>query len=497
MPVSFLDSQSGSALRSTEFARQVLAAAARDYPKLADEILGAPDWRQWYLRLYARLAIEEGRGQKENLQIASLGLAEFHRHLFVSASHSLDEHMAKGWEDSDSKVLTVSIKGSAQRRSFAIPGHNGPLANYAHDICKSNFAEPGLVKAFEFLDKNPNLDISKDLLFAVAGAAEFAPTLDWLAWGGKVAVVARDNPETWKALIESARKTGGELIIPVLASRLSHDPNTLTDEQLCQIAGLDITRDHAEIANWMASFAKASNERIVLGLYGYAPGIDHIRVQAVQETLADVAMNKLTPESLALSWLATPTDSAPAPASIGNASLEIFKSRKSPRIIRDSLLGVFGAAKAANPKFFEGTNGEKLVLIDASVQQQGPSYSFSKRTQRWRAYLANSQGYRVSYAIAPPARTDSVLRHKILRASYRGAPLFGVKPFDVASAKAAVALVLVRDLHDPKKEFCADTTSLHTDSAIHGGLWRMAYKPKSVWIAATILGIADYFRRAY
>jgi hypothetical protein len=85
-----------------------------------------------------------------------------------------------------------------------------------------------------------------------------------------------------------------------------------------------------------------------------------------------------------------------------------------------------------------------------------------------------------------------------LRASYQGAPLFGVQPFEVKTAKSAAAAVLVRDLNDPASFQTKDTTTeLHTFSAIHGGLWGLAYKPRSIWIAATLLGIPALFRRGY
>ena len=60
MSVRFLDPNTGNDVRSTEFARRTLAAAAIDNPTLRENILGASDWRKWYLRLYAVLAVEEG-----------------------------------------------------------------------------------------------------------------------------------------------------------------------------------------------------------------------------------------------------------------------------------------------------------------------------------------------------------------------------------------------------------------------------------------------------
>jgi hypothetical protein len=253
---------------------------------------------------------------------------------------------------------------------------------------------------------------------------------------------------------------------------------------------------YAEIASWMKQLSNKARTKFILGLYAYTPKVNHIRVQAVQETLADLAMQKFSSEKLVLSWLATPTDSTPGPASIGHDQQDRFSKRSSLRVIRDSFLGIINAARAAKPKYFDSETGEKLMLVDASVQQQGPSYSFSKRTQRWRAYLAHYAGFKISYQISPPARTNSVLRHKILRASYQGAPMFGVKPFEVDVAKSASAAALVRDVLDPNAYSNKDTTTqLQCFSAIHGGLWRIAYRPKSVWIAATLMGLPALLKR--
>jgi hypothetical protein len=395
-------------------------------------------------------------------------------------------------------VETVVIEGSMAREPISVARHSGPLEEVAASWYQSGWAEPGLKESFRFLDKNPNISLEGNLLFAVAGAAEFAPTEHWLKWGGEVAVVARNSPATWESLIALARNSGGKILIPVVREDKTTPLSDLSDYELAQIAGLNILEQYSEIASWMNELYSKVEKEFILGLYVYTPKIDHIRVQGVQETLASLAMENFDKEKLVFSWLATPTDSTPGPASIGADQLARFQNRSPGRIIRDSFLGLLSAARPAKPRFFDSESGEKLMLVDASVQQQGPSYSFSKRTQRWRAYLAHYAGFRVSYQISPPARTNSVLRHKILRASYLGAPLFGIKPFEVDVAKSASAAALVRDVLDetayPNRN---TTTDLQCFSAIHGGLWRLAYQNRSVWVVATLLGLPALFRRGY
>ena len=496
MSIRFLDPVTGADVRSTEFARRTLAAAAKDNRELFQNITGAPNWRKWYIRLYGELAIEEGRSPAQLAKMATAGLAEFHAHLHTDSGQKLSEAVANGF--ASDLVETVVIKGSGKKKAIAIARNQGPLADLAADWDQSGWAEPGLIESLRFLDQNPNLSLDGNLLFAVAGAAEFAPTEHWLAWGGEVAVVARNSPSTWEKLIAMARTSGGTMLVPVIRQDRSTPLSDLSDKELAQVAGLDMLEHYSEIASWMNQLYKQAKSKFILGLYAYTPKINHIRVQGVQETLADLAMQNFAKDKLVLSWLATPTDSTPGPASIGKDQVARFSNRSALRIIRDSFLGLLNAARAAKPIFFDSESGEKLMLVDASVQQQGPSYSFSKRTQRWRAYLAHYAGIRVSYQISPPARTNSVLRHKILRASYQGAPLFGVKPFEVDVAKSAAAAALVRDVLDPTAYANKDTTTeLQCFSAIHGGLWRIAYRPRSVWIAATLIGLPALLKRGY
>jgi hypothetical protein len=494
--IRFLDPETGADVRSTEFARRTLAAAAKDNPELYQNISGAPDWRKWYIRLFAELAIEEGRSPFQLAKMATAGLNEFHSHLHTSSGEKLSAAVAKGF-DSD-LVETVVIRGSGSKKPIVVAGHSGPLATLAAEWDSNGWAEPGLIETFRFLDQNPNLSLDGSLLFAVAGAAEFAPTEQWLEWGGQVAVVARNNPKTWERMIAMARASAGEMLVPVVRQDKSVPLENLSDQELAQVAGLDMLEHYSEIASWMNQMYLRAKSKFVLGLYAYTPKVNHIRVQGVQELLADLAMQHFSKDKLVLSWLATPTDSTPGPASIGEDQLARFAKRSALTVLRDSLLGVINAARGARPKFFDSESGEKLMLVDASVQQQGPSYSFSKRTQRWRAYLAHYAGFRVSYQVSPPARTNSVLRHRILRASYQGAPLFGIKPFEVDVAKSASAAALVRDVMDANAYANKNTTTeLQCFSAIHGGLWRIAYRQRSIWIAASLLGLPALLKRGY
>ena len=123
MSVEFRDPATNLPVRSTELARRVLAAGAKSFPELQQNILGAPNWRTWYLRLYADLAIKEGLSVKDTTEVATAGLAEFHSCLFTESGIPLKQVVAEGF-DKD-LVETIEIRGTQPIQKISIDGFNG------------------------------------------------------------------------------------------------------------------------------------------------------------------------------------------------------------------------------------------------------------------------------------------------------------------------------------------------------------------------------------
>jgi hypothetical protein len=126
-------------------------------------------------------------------------------------------------------------------------------------------------------------------------------------------------------------------------------------------------------------------------------------------------------------------------------------------------------------------------INDSLVAQQGPNYALAKRLQRWRATVARQAGTTVSLNVAPPTRTRSVLKNRALAAAYAGAHRFGAEVFEPATTRVLMAALLVHDLHNagpPHPHPWQD----EADAAAHGGLWRIAYTPRSALVLAALLG---------
>ena len=90
------------------------------------------------------------------------------------------------------------------------------------------------------------------------------------------------------------------------------------------------------------------------------------------------------------------------------------------------------------------------------------------------------------------AKTQSVLGVRILRATFAGSPKFGLIPFEVKEAVDLSAALLICVLNEPKR---LSPMASYIDLAVHGGLWRLIYRPNDAWRASTVRGLAGLFRK--
>jgi hypothetical protein len=132
--------------------------------------------------------------------------------------------------------------------------------------------------------------------------------------------------------------------------------------------------------------------------------------------------------------------------------------------------------------------GVQPGIHDAIVAQQGPNYALAKRLQRWRATVARDAGGTVSMNVAPPTRTRSVLKNRALAAAYAGAYRFGVEVFEPATANTLMAALLVADLNTGGGPAHEHPWQDEAYAAVHGGLWRAPYQPRSALGLAAVLG---------
>jgi hypothetical protein len=188
---------------------------------------------------------------------------------------------------------------------------------------------------------------------------------------------------------------------------------------------------------------------------------------------------------VSLAFLATPTDVFAVPAeAVEHATRAYREPSTAMRLTRPALRTVSGGrllrrnyAPASNP----GIN-------DSLVPQQGPNYALAKRLQRWRATVARRDGVRVSLNIAPPTRTRSVVKNRALASAYAGAHRFGIEVFEPATSNTLMAALLVHDLRSAPAAPLPPWRE-EARQAVHGGLWRAAYDPRSALGLAVVLGL--------
>jgi hypothetical protein len=188
---------------------------------------------------------------------------------------------------------------------------------------------------------------------------------------------------------------------------------------------------------------------------------------------------------LALAFLATPTDVFAVPAEAVQHSARAYAGRSRAAKLVGRPLRTLSAGRLLRRAYVPGASPG---VSDSLVAQQGPNYALAKRLQRWRATVARDAGTTVSLNVAPPTRTRSVVKNRALAAAYAGAHRFGVEVFEPATANVLMAALLVHDLHTgggPKHEHPWQDEAF---AAVHGGLWRTPYAPRSALGLAALLG---------
>jgi hypothetical protein len=298
----------------------------------------------------------------------------------------------------------------------------------------------------------------------VLGAgAEMGPLPALLGWGGTVVGIDLPRPALWERVVAIAEQSAGRLIAPTDADG----------------TGADLLTQLPAVAQWLLGI----DGRLVLGNYVYAPGATYVRLSAAVDALG-VHIGQQRPGT-ALAFLATPTDTFAVPAEAVAQSNQRYHDRGR----RARLAATLSGGRLLRPNY---PDGAVPGINDSLVAQQGPNYALAKRIQRWRASVARRDGV-VSFAVAPPTRTKSVLSSRLLAAAYAGAHLFDVEIFAPATANKLMAALLVHQLRRPRPA----APQAWTDEAVaaaHGGLWRSPYHPRSALGLAAVRGLPAALR---
>lgn len=464
---------------STALGRAVVADALRSVdPVGAASAERETDWRRGYLTHFRRL-VEAGLASREaELRVAKDGLDSLAARLRYSDDDGERPLSDAFGRRSTRPIGTVTVAGTGEvETELSVPLHGRRLRGDAllrqlDAWVAAGTVEPSFAEAVRAVARNPEwLRVDDRRVVALGAGAEMGPSLSLLRWGGDVVAVDLPRPDLWRRLLEQTRRFGGRMHLPVGVDRAA------SETQLASRAGADLLHELPDVAAWLAE----QPGPLVLGDYVYADGVTNLRVSAAVDALSTRLLRLR--DDVALAFLATPTDVFAVPDDVVREAERRYRERSLTTTVRRPLR-VVSAGRLLRRHYAPGATPG---LTDALVPQQGPNYALAKRLQRWRAATARDAGVDVSFTVAPPTRTRSVVRNRALAAAYAGAGRFGVEVFEPGTANTLMAAKLVHDLRAgaPHHEHPWQDEAW---GAAHGGLWRQPYDPRSVLGIAVLLG---------
>jgi hypothetical protein len=436
------------------------------------------NWRTGYL-LHFRRMVEAGLPAREAaLSIASGGLDSLHERMQVVTDDGAEVPL-RTWTTSPANrsLDTIEVKGEGEAETeLSLPFHGrrlrgGELHERLDTWVAAGVMEPSAAEAVREVMVKPEWLRLEGHTVAVLGAgAEMGPLQALLRWGATVAAVDLPRPDIWQRVIDTATHGAGRALLPVEAGR---------GEPVHHHTGADLIADVPTIGDWLAGLPG----KLVVGNYVYADGAANVRVSMAVDALTHRLLEAR--EDAALAFLATPTDVFAVPADAVEQSTHAYEGRSTTAKVLGRPLRAVSAGRLLHRAYAPGSDPG---INDSLVPQQGPNYALAKRLQRWRAAVARDAGTTVSLNVAPPTRTRSVVKNRALAAAYAGAHRFGVEVFEPATSNVLMAVLLVHDLHTgggPEHEHPWQDEAY---AAVHGGLWRTGYAPRSALGLAALLG---------
>jgi hypothetical protein len=257
--------------------------------------------------------------------------------------------------------------------------------------------------------------------------------------------------------------------------------------------GADLITSAPAIRAWLA----ALDQPLVLGNYGYADGAIFARLSVAADAVVAALLDDRDDHGVVC--LATPTDVFAVPSAVAAATRARRRgvaARTLAPVVRTATRGRLMQPNHRTTVLTDA--GDEVGIADNLVVQQGPNYALAKRLQRWRALAAHADGRFAAVHVAPPTRTRSVMKNRVLAAAYDGASLFGVEIFAPETSRALMAALLVHDLRVHAAGGApTPPTDEHvlTAAAAHGGLWRVAWETRTAFPLAIARGAPALLRR--
>jgi len=450
---------------------------------------GETNWRSGYLAHFRRV-IEAGLTSRDAaLAIAADGLGSVHGRMRAAAADGEERDLGDLLTRPARRALrTATVTGSAEaERELFLPYRGqrlrgADLARRLDAWVSAGIVEPSCADAVRQVAAHPEWLSLPGRTVAVLGAgSEIGPLPVLLGWGATVAGVDLARPRIWERVLQAAKSGAGTLLAPTAPGPGggAAPGGEAAPGDLARTAGADLTAETPQIADWLADL----DGPVVLGNYVYADGAANVRVCAAADALT---MRLLAArDDVALAFLATPTDVFVVPADAVAQSAGAYAARPIAVKLASRPLRTLSGGRLLRRAYMPGADPG---ISDCLVAQQGPNYALAKRLQRWRAAVARDGGTAVSLNVAPPTRTRSVVKNRALAAAYAGAHRFGAEVFEPDTTRVLMAALLVYDLNTGGGPVHDHPWQDEAHAAAHGGLWRIAWAPRSALGLAALLG---------
>jgi hypothetical protein len=221
---------------------------------------------------------------------------------------------------------------------------------------------------------------------------------------------------------------------------------------------------------------------LLVGDYVYAAGATHVRTASAVDAIVATLIDRR--RDIGLAYLATPTDAYAVPGDAVTEALQGFE-RTSPVVAMARGLAGRRVFRPNYAGMLTMPTGRRFGVFDGLIIQQGSNYALAKRIQQWRATRARELGTWVSINVAPATRTRSVVNSTMLEAAYGGSHRFGLRVFAPQASRQVMAALLVHDLCNEQSVAnpgvaMENAMDLFASQALHGGMWRAPFQPRSV-----------------
>jgi hypothetical protein len=471
---------------SQQVGKQVFADAVSSIDEgLARRILAVSDWRKKYMGPIRDVVAAGAISTKNALTVASDGLDSMQRHL-VFLRDGEEVPLGRAIETSPpapfatGEIPSRGIYGGELSIPYKGESLAGDRLKRQLDAWVSAGVMEGTSQAaiLELIATPEWLDLSDQRFVLLGAASQMGPLEMLLSWGGNVFAIDLPVKGIWDRIADLARSGLGRLSFPTRAPAGSD-----ADAQLAH-AGADLLTELPQAAAWLRSV----EQPYVIGNYVYADGAAFLRIAGAVDALIEDSLRQERVSAVA--YLATPTDAFAVPDALAE------EVRAGSGGSRGKALKFVSGGTLYQTNYREAIDGEegRWGISDCLVPIQGPNYALAKSLQRWRAITTREGGTLSSANVAPATRTTSVTKNRMLAAAYSQAHRFGIEIFEPETSRAPTAALLVHDLRSAGSAAKPDALVAHpfdlfVDKAVHGGIWRCSYEPRSVLPVALLRGM--------